>query len=260
MSGTFDKIHLESESPMLLTPPKGSRVTVQGGWPSAAGQITEGDDDDSLMFGNLPSHPGQLKGIPLSREEMEEEIRKATKKQASQGSYALLTLKRSSTIAKAVLECMWDYRKTMGKKYPSKEEEREGLRQCHLRSAHRVLIALQKNGGVYIKLGQHASAVMLLPIEWTETLKPLQDQNTPTPLPELEAMFRQETGMSFGEAFSEIDPKPIGVASLAQVHRAKDKKTGMALAVKMMHPDVERFCEVDMRVRDNLCEPRFAMC
>ena len=157
MSGTFDKIHLESESPMLLTPPKGSRVTVQGGWPSAAGQITEGDDDDSLMFGNLPSHPGQLKGIPLSREEMEEEIRKATKKQASQGSYALLTLKRSSTIAKAVLECMWDYRKTMGKKYPSKEEEREGLRQCHLRSAHRVLIALQKNGGVYIKLGQHAS-------------------------------------------------------------------------------------------------------
>ncbi len=60
-------------------------------------------------------------------------------------------------------------------------------------------------------------------------------------------MFRTETGMSFNEAFSEIDPKPIGVASLAQVHRAVDRQTGQQLALKMMHPDVERFSEVDMK-------------
>ncbi|KAI3491955.1 hypothetical protein L1887_43664 [Cichorium endivia] len=53
--------------------------------------------------------------------------------------------------------------------------------------------------------------------------------------------------MSFNEAFSEIDPKPIGVASLAQVHRAVDRQTGQQLALKMMHPDVERFSEVDMK-------------
>lgn len=85
-------------------------------------------------------------------------------------------------------------------------------------------------------------------MEWTSTLRPLQDQNTPTPLHELEAMFRIETGLTFEEAFSEIDSKPLGVASLAQVHKAKDRKTGMDLAVKLMHPDVERFSEVDMQV------------
>ncbi len=205
-------------------------------------------DTDGSADSQLVDLPGQLKGIPVDRETFEDEIRAAQKKQASQGSYALLTLQRSSIIGRAVILCMWDYRKTLNANYSTKEQEREALRQCHLRSAKRVLRALQKNGGVYIKLGQHASAVMLLPVEWTETLKPLQDQNRPTPLPELEAMFRNETGMTFREAFTEIDPNPIGVASLAQVHRAIDRNTGQALAVKMMHPEVERFCEVDMRV------------
>ena len=171
----------------------------------------------------------------------------------SSASYTLLTLQRSSTIAKAVVLCLWDYRRTLQATYTTRTAELEALRQCHLRSAHRVLRALQVNGGVYIKLGQHASAVLLLPVEWTETLKPLQDQNTPTPLDKLEPMFKSETGMSFDEAFSEIDPRPIGVASLAQVHRAVDRKTGMRVAVKMMHPDVERFCEVDMRVSFRPC-------
>jgi aarF domain-containing kinase len=116
-----------------------------------------------------------------------------------------------------------------------------------LRSAHRVLVALQENGGLYIKLGQHLSSIILLPPEWTNTMKPLQDQNTPTPLPEMEAMFRSETGRTFSEAFSEIDAKPIGVASLAQVHRAVDRQTGQQLAIKLMHPQVERFSQVDMQ-------------
>lgn len=141
---------------------------------------------------------------------------------------------------------MLDYRSTLNGKYSSKAEEDEALRQCHLRSANRVLVALQSNGGLYVKLGQHMSSIILLPVEWTTTLKPLQDQNTPTPLYELEAMFRNETGRTFNEAFSEIDPNPIGVASLAQVHRAVDRETGQPLAIKMMHPEVERFCEVDM--------------
>lgn len=195
----------------------------------------------------LDGAPGPIKGLPLPHDEMEKQVREAQKSQANGANFALLALTRSSTIAKAVALCVWDYRSTLGKKYTSPEEEAEELRQCHLRSAHRILAALQNNGGLYVKLGQHLSAVILLPVEWTSTLRPLQDQNTPTPLPELEAMFRTETGMSFAEAFSELDPKPIGVASLAQVHRAVDRKTGEQLAIKMMHPDVERFSEVDMK-------------
>ncbi|EPQ26173.1 uncharacterized protein PFL1_06380 [Pseudozyma flocculosa PF-1] len=188
-----------------------------------------------------------IRGLELPHDEMERKVREAQKTQSASSSFALLALTRSTTIAKAVALCVWDYRKTLNAKYDSKHDEQEGLRQCHLRSANRILVALQSNGGLYVKLGQHLSAVILLPEEWTTTLRPLQDQNTATPLPELEAMFRTETGTTFDEAFSEIDPRPLGVASLAQVHRAVDRQTGKQLAIKMMHPDVERFSEVDMQ-------------
>ncbi|KDN52895.1 ABC1-domain-containing protein [Tilletiaria anomala UBC 951] len=241
--GAFEHLHLEATSGLLENSQDVNVVALRTQRRIAEHAVACGNE---LVLDN-----GAVHGLSLSRQEREAQIR-AEQKQAARGSYALLTLQRSSTIAKAVLLCLWDYRKTLNKKCATKQEEVEGLRQCHLRSAKRILLALQKNGGVYVKLGQHASSILLLPIEWTETLKPLQDQNKPTPLPELEAMFREETGMSFDEAFSEIDANPIGVASLAQVHRARDRKTGVPLAVKMMHPDVERFCEVDIRTVNNL--------
>ena len=175
--------------------------------------------------------------------------RGVTESQASQtAQFMLLSLARSTVIVKAVGLCVWDYRRVLNAKYDSKDAENEELRQCHLRCAQRILVALQTNGGLYIKLGQHLSSVILLPPEWTSTLKPLQDQNEPTPLPELEALFQEETGKSFDEAFSWLDPEPLGVASLAQVHKACDRETGQVLAVKMLHPNVERFSNVDMRM------------
>lgn len=162
--------------------------------------------------------------------------------------FMVIALSRSTTIVKAAVLCILDYRRVLNTRYNSPEEESEALRQCHLRSAQRVLTALQENGGVYIKLGQHLSSVILLPREWTSTLRPLQDQNEPTPLPELEAMFHAETGKTFDEAFSEFDPEPLGVASLAQVHRARDRETGQLLAVKLLHPNVERFSIIDMHM------------
>lgn len=201
-----------------------------------------------------PGGPLELKGLKLSPEEMEKKVQGAQKKQDNATGFALLAFRRSTVIAKAVALCVWDYRSTLNGKYSSTEESNEELRQCHLRSAHRILLALQTNGGLYIKLGQHISSVMLLPTEWTNTLKPLQDQNTPTPLYELEAMFRSETGWSFADAFSEIDEKPLGVASLAQVHRARDRKTGQWLAIKLMHPEVERFSAVDMKTVNYLVD------
>lgn len=68
-------------------------------------------------------------------------------------------------------------------------------------------------------------------------MRPLQDQCNPTPLPDLERLFQQETGHSMDEAFSEFDTDAIGVASLAQVHKATDK-AGRRVAVKLMHPDL----------------------
>lgn len=70
-------------------------------------------------------------------------------------------------------------------------------------------------------------------------MKPLQDQCSPTPLPELQQLFLSDVGAPLSTFFSSFDPEPIGVASLAQVHRATDRETGKAVAVKIMHPDLE---------------------
>ena len=187
---------------------------------------------------------------PSTLESLYMELKKGlSDSNASQtAQFMVLALKRSTIIIKAVALCVLDYRRTLNAKYASKEEENESLRECHLRSAQRLLEALQANGGLYIKLGQHLSSVILLPPEWTATMRPLQDQNEPTPLPELEIMFHNETGKTFDEAFSWMDEKPLGVASLAQVHRACDRETGQVLAVKMLHPNVERFSDIDMRM------------
>ncbi|PWN43956.1 ABC1-domain-containing protein [Ceraceosorus guamensis] len=190
-------------------------------------------------------HPA-LKGIDISVEEMEKRVKEAEAGKGA-GNYTVIAVKRCTVIATAVALCVWDYRKTLNAKYESKEAEQAELEDCHLRSAHRLLAALQENGGLYIKLGQHMSSIALLPLQYTQTLRPLQDANEPSPLPALEAMFRQETGSTFEAMFSEFDANPLGVASLAQVHRAKDRKTGQWKAVKLMHPEVERFSIIDVK-------------
>ena len=51
------------------------------------------------------------------------------------------------------------------------------------------------------------------------------------------------------EIFSEISPEPLGVASLAQVHKAK-LKDGSVVAVKVQHPYVLGNSIVDLKTME----------
>ncbi|KAI5475176.1 hypothetical protein MNV49_001863 [Pseudohyphozyma bogoriensis] len=128
-----------------------------------------------------------------------------------------------------------------------KAQRHEDYEETHRRCAVRIREVLKTNGGIYIKMGQHLSAVNLIPTAWSTAMRPLQDQCQPTPLPELQALFLEELGQPLTTVFSTFDPTPIGVASLAQVHVATDRQTGRKVAVKIMHPDLEEFCAVDMK-------------
>lgn len=44
---------------------------------------------------------------------------------------------------------------------------------------------------------------------------------------------------------SDWDPKPIGIASIAQVHLATDRETGQRVAVKLQHPNLEEWHAVE---------------
>ena len=95
--------------------------------------------------------------------------------------------------------------------------------------------------------GQHLSAlVYLLPEEYTKTLKVLQDQCPPTSLKDIEALFLKDAGYTLESRFSFFDPTPVGVASLAQVHRAILRENGKEVAVKIQHPTLDDFTAIDI--------------
>ena len=73
----------------------------------------------------------------------------------------------------------------------------------------------------------------MLPKEWTDVMRVLQDRCDPTPYEDLERLFITDMGQEIHEIFDDFDPNPIGVASLAQVHVGRYKKTGQLVAVKV---------------------------
>ena len=170
--------------------------------------------------------------------------------------HTIIASVRCARLMKAVALDVLDYKRVFGREEAMgplatlNDEQREirsqARRDCHSRSAQRMLEALKKNSGIYVKLGQHVAAVQLLPKEWTSTMAPLQDQCFPSDVSDVNDMLLEDMAMDIDQLFRDFAPNPIGVASLAQVHRAFDRRTNRPVAVKIQHPDLQEFARVDM--------------
>ncbi|KAK3996728.1 ABC1 family-domain-containing protein [Cladorrhinum sp. PSN332] len=160
-------------------------------------------------------------------------------------------MERTGRVVGALALNVNDYRKTLAERdnIDDEDEKESLLKACHKRCAVRTLRVLEKNGGIFIKLGQHLSAMnYLLPQEWTTTFIPLQDRCPVSSFESIEAMFKLDTGRELWDYFSEFSPEPIGAASLAQVHLATIKETGQKVAVKVQHPTLQQWSKLDMNL------------
>lgn len=80
---------------------------------------------------------------------------------------------------------------------------------------------LEDLGPTYIKLGQIMSLHSdILPKEYCDELMKLNSDVTPMPFSEVESVLREAYGGPWQDIFRWISQKPIGSASIAQVHRA----------------------------------------
>ncbi|KAI9651483.1 MAG: hypothetical protein M1829_002714 [Trizodia sp. TS-e1964] len=159
----------------------------------------------------------------------------------------LAAAERTRQVLKTLIVNVNDYRTTLTRSVDDELGHSIALRECHKRCAERTLHLLEKQGSIFIKLGQHLSSLnYLLPPEWTTTFVPLQDKCPISSMESIEAMFIKDTGYKITDTFDNFEPMPIGAASLAQVHCATLKGTGQRVAVKVQHPALEDWVPLDL--------------
>ncbi|KAK6339116.1 hypothetical protein TWF696_009898 [Orbilia brochopaga] len=160
--------------------------------------------------------------------------------------HAAMAIERTMRVVSATVRCIQDYRSTLSLSEESPEYT-SSLSACHQRCANRALRAMELNGSIFIKLGQHLSSMTyLLPVEWTSTFVPLQDKCPKSSMEDIARMLLEDTGSTISDLFSEFDEEPIGTASLAQVHRARLKDNGEEVAVKLQHPSLAEWVPLDL--------------
>ena len=84
----------------------------------------------------------------------------------------------------------------------------------------------------------------VVPELYRKELSVLQNGVPPKPPHEVHAMIAEQLGKSVGELFATFDDKPVGSASIGQVHRAT-LKDGRDVVVKVQYPEVRQLFESD---------------
>lgn len=103
-------------------------------------------------------------------------------------------------------------------------------------------------GATFVKFGQILSMRSdVLPKEYCVALESLRTEAAPMPLETVHEILTREYGCDWADVFSRIDPKPLGSASIAQVHAA-ELADGRRAVVKVQRPALYDKMERDVRL------------
>lgn len=116
---------------------------------------------------------------------------------------------------------------------------------------HRLRLALQELGPVWIKFGQMLSTRQdLLPADIANELTLLQDQVTPFDGAKAQALIEEALALTdISERFTDFDTTPLASASIAQVHTAHlidNNNESHDVVIKVIRPDIEKTIIADV--------------
>jgi predicted unusual protein kinase regulating ubiquinone biosynthesis (AarF/ABC1/UbiB family) len=113
------------------------------------------------------------------------------------------------------------------------------------REARRFADELGKLKGSYVKIGQMLAMFgnHLLPPELTDALHRLEHETAPLDWSAIKSTFEQELSDKFDEL--EIEQDALAAASLGQVHKAKVRKSGKVICMKVQYPGIQQAIDSD---------------
>ncbi len=123
----------------------------------------------------------------------------------------------------------------------------KGLAAADVKAIRKLVRSLGELKGVAMKMGQIFSYIDVdMPDELRELLAVLQTQSQPTPLDAIRATLREDLGEAANPLLDSLDPQPVSVASIGQVHRAR-LPDDTEVAVKVLHPGILDAIKADFK-------------
>ena len=124
---------------------------------------------------------------------------------------------------------------------------RERRAERQLQRAQWLTRQLLELGSAFIKLGQLLSSRPdILPAGWVSELASLQDNVPAFSFDHVQTVLEEELGQRCAEVI-DLDPQPLGAASLAQVHRAS-LRSGRQVVLKVQRQGLDRRFRLDLDV------------
>ncbi|GMI07243.1 hypothetical protein TrVE_jg10644 [Triparma verrucosa] len=179
-----------------------------------------------------------IKSLKLIPSSSPSSLQKKWKKAATTG-----TFRRSLEIWGCALTFVLKERRLTRRRKKIGETEYSKRRRELGKEATETLLKL---GPTFIKVGQLLSTrIDIVPKEYIEELKKLQDDVPGFPGETAERIFEEETGVTVHEAFDTFSSESLAAASLGQVHIAT--KGSQKFAVKIQRQYLRELFEVDLR-------------
>jgi ubiquinone biosynthesis protein len=114
--------------------------------------------------------------------------------------------------------------------------------------SQRTRMALEELGTTFVKMGQIlATRGDIIPADFARELTKLHDSLTPLPMETIETVITSELGQPVKHLFSSFEPRPLGVASIGQVHAAT-LNDGTPVVVKVQKPGVQGQVKEDLEI------------